>query len=90
MPIDPLTGGLVKFALDQIAKRLPDSSSKTRIRILEEVLRQTVDRNKELERVGDLLATVMAQRDRLQVEVSRQAIRIADLEARLASREGSQ
>ena len=84
MAIDPIAGGLVKFALDQIAKRLPDASSKTHVRILEEVLRQTVDRNRELERVGDLLATVMAQRDRLQVEAFRQAIRIADLEARLA------
>ncbi len=86
MAIDPAAGGLLKALIDIVVKRLPDPNDKVRIRILEEVLRQTVDRNTELEGIGELLTRVEAQRDRLINEVGRLSLRNRMLEEELEVR----
>ena len=72
---------IVKALIDQLLKRLPNTTDRTRLRVQDELLRTLVDRNRELEGLAEQFARIDGQRNGLLAEVIRLRIRVGELEA---------
>ncbi|QMW22091.1 hypothetical protein [Sandaracinobacteroides saxicola] len=84
MPLDPVSGGLIKFVIDRIAKWAATPEIEKELRSIKRALREAQERADELEAVNQLFERMEAQRDAFQAEAIRLRLRVAELESELS------